>query len=139
MQNATRHPHILRHRAIHAVAKTLARVVEVVETATRHRVVLGNDRGGLGDNAVAFLPAFHVLADFDDVAAEFVTKHDRIIHRPGMIRRPLVQVRAAHAHIGDLQQHVLGTDGGFLDFTDFDRAFSRRVVDDSSGFHGAKR
>jgi hypothetical protein len=65
-------------------------------------------------------------------------EHDRVIHRPGVIRRPLMQIRAANADVGDFEEHILSTDGGFLDFSDFDRAFFRRKVDDGGRFHGGE-
>jgi hypothetical protein len=69
--------------------------------------------------------AFHVLADFDDVAAELMPEHDGIIHRPGVIGGPLMQIGAANADIGDFEEHILRTDGRLFDLTDFDGAFFR--------------
>jgi hypothetical protein len=139
MQNAARHPHILRHRPVYTIAKALAGAVEVVEAAAGHRIVFGNDRRRLGDDAVTFFPAFHVLADLNDLPAKLMPEHHRVIHRPGVIRGPLVQIRAANADIGDFEEHILSTDGGLFDLTDFDGAFFRREVDDGGGFHGLEK
>ena len=65
-------------------------------------------------------------------------EHDGVIHGPGVIGRPLVQIRATNAHIGDFKEHILGSDHGLFDLTDFDGAFFRREVDDGGRFHGWK-
>ena len=67
-----------------------------------------------------------------------MAEHDRVIHRPRVIGGPLVQVGATNAHVGDFEEHILSTDGGFLDFTDFDGALFRREVDNGGRFHGWK-
>ncbi len=123
VQDARGHADVFGHGAIHAVAEALAGGVEIVEAAPGHRVVRRDDGGGLADDAVAFLPALHLLADFDDAPAELVAEHDRVIHRPGVIGGPLVQVAAADADVGDFEQDILRADGGLFDLADFDGVF----------------
>jgi len=65
----------------------------------------------------------HVLAHFDNVAAELVPQHHRIIHRPGVIGRPLVKIRPTDPDVGHLQEDIGGADDGFSDLTDLHRAF----------------
>jgi hypothetical protein len=130
---------VFGHGPVDPVAEAFAGVVEVVETAAGHGIVLRDDRGGLGDDAVAFLPVFDLLADLDDMAAELMTEDDGVVDRPGMIGGPLVEVRSADPDIGDFEEDVLGSDRGFFDFADFDGVFVRGVVDDGGGFHWVLR
>jgi hypothetical protein len=65
-----------------------------------------------------------------------MSKHHGVIHRPGVIRRPLVQIAATNTHIFHLQQHIVIGDGWLLELADFDGAFFGGEVDDGSGFHG---
>ena len=53
-----------------------------------------------------------------------------------MVGRPLVEVAAADAHIGDLEQHVFLADGGAGDLTDLDGALFGGEIDDGGGGHG---
>jgi predicted acylesterase/phospholipase RssA len=101
-------------------------------------VVFGDDRRRFRNDSVAFLPAFHVFADLDDVPAKFMPQHDGIIDRPRMIRGPLMQVRSTDTHVSNFQEHILSPDRGLLDFTDFDRAFLRRKINDGGRFHGSE-
>ena len=103
VQDALRDADVLGHRAVDAVTEALAGRVEVVEPAAAHRVVGRDDRGGLAHHAVAFLPAFDLLAQLDDASGEFVTEDDRVVDRPGVVGRPLVEVAAADADIGDFE------------------------------------
>ena len=78
----------------------------------------------------------HLLADFHDASTKLMAQDDGVVHRPGVIRRPLMEVRATDADIGHLQQHILATDNGHLDFTDFYGILFWSKVDDGWGFHG---
>ena len=78
------------HGPIHPVAETLAGGVEVVETAAAHGIVLIDDGGSFGDNAVAFLPIGDVRTEFDDLSSELMTQDDRVVYWPGMVPGPLV-------------------------------------------------
>ncbi len=117
-----------------AVAKPLAAGVEVVEPAAGQRAVGVDDRGGLTDDAITFVPAGHAVTDCDNRAAELMAEDDRIVDRPGMVAGPLVEIAAADADIGDLEQHIVRADFGNADFTEFDRAAISGKVDDS-GWH----
>ena len=136
VQDALRDADILGHRAVDAVAEALAGRVEVVEPAAGHRVVRRDDRGGLADHAVAFLPAFDLLAQLDDAAGELVAEDDRVVDRPGMVGGPLVEVAAADADVGDFEQDVFFTDDGSGDLADIDGAlFGGEVYDGGGGGH----
>ena len=129
---------VLGHRAVHAIAEAFARGIEVVKPALGHRVVLGDNGGGLGDDAVTFLPAFDLFADLNDVPAELVAEHDGVVHRPAVVSGPLVKIGAADANVGDFEKDVSGADVRPLDFTDFDGPFFGGVIDDSGGLHGGE-
>ena len=64
--------------------------VEVVETAAAHGIVLIDDGGSFGDNAVAFLPIGDVRTEFDDLSSELMTQDDWVVYWPGMVPGPLV-------------------------------------------------
>ena len=57
MQAARRHAHVLRHRAVDAVAEALARRAQVVATGAAHQALAADVGGGLADDAIAFLEA----------------------------------------------------------------------------------
>ena len=136
VQTAGRHADVLGHRAVDPVAEAFARRIEVVQPLTRHRVHGVDDRRRLADDAVAFFPAGRAGADFGDRPAEFVTQDHGVIDRPAMIRRPLVQITAADADRGDLQQHVFRTDLRPLDLAELDGVALVGEIDDSRLFHG---
>src|SRR4051812_46489941 len=66
---------------------------------------------------------------------ELVTQYNGIVHRPAVVGRPLMQVAAADAHVGNFQQHIVGTYGRLVYFPKLDRPLFRSIVYDCSMFH----
>ena len=110
VQAARRHADPLRHRAVDAVAESLARRTEVVASGPAQHALAADVRRRLADDPVAFLEAAHGAPDPRDRAAELVAEHDRDVHRPGMCVPRLVHVRAADRHRADREQHVVVAD-----------------------------
>ena len=135
VEDAGRDADVAGHGSVHSVAKSLAGGVEIVEPATAHGIILVDDGGGFGNNAITFLPTDHVRAEFDDISSELVPKDDRVVYRPGLVPGPLVQVAAAYSHVGDFEEDFIGGDGGTFDFAEFDRSGFGGIIDDGWRVH----
>lgn len=134
MKAARGNTHPARHRAIDAITETLARRVEVIQTLAAHRVVGIDNGGGFRNRALAFTPPRNALAQFANRAGEFVAQYDRIINRPTVVARPLMQVAAAHSDRPHFKQNIVWPDARRSYFAQLDAAAFRRVID-NSGCH----
>ena len=59
MQTARRHAHPLRHRAVHAISKALARRTQVVSSGPAEHALAADVRRRFGDDPIAFLEPAH--------------------------------------------------------------------------------
>lgn len=66
------------------------------------------------------MPLLDFLADLDETASELVSEDYGIVHRPGMVDGPLMQVAAVDPDVADLEEEIPGIDGGAQDFADYD-------------------
>ena len=64
--------------------------------------------------------------------SELVSEYDRIVYRPGVVCGPLMQIAAADADVGDLQQHIVRAYLRCWDIADFNRASRRREIHNGS-------
>jgi len=136
VKDAAGNANVLGHGTVDAIAEAFAGGVKVVEPAAGHGIVWADDGSGLGNDAVAFLPAFHIATQFDDFPSELVTENDGVVHWPGVVCGPLMKVGATYTYVGDFEEDILWADGGFIDFTDFDGALFGCKVNDGWRFHG---
>src|SRR5690606_4867765 len=80
VEAAGRHANESGHGAIHAVAETFPGRIKVVEAPACHRIVGVNHGGGLANDTVTFFPSGNATTNRGNMATEFVTKHNRIVH-----------------------------------------------------------
>ena len=112
VQTARRHPHIVGHRAVHAVAESLAGRAEIVPAPPAHRARATDNGGRFADNAVALAEAADRAAGARDRAAELVAERHRHVHRPGMRAVRLVHVGATHRDRPHRKQDVVVSNVG---------------------------
>src|SRR5690606_1767646 len=137
VEDAGGHAHVAGHGSIDTIAKALAGGVELVEAPPRQGIVAANQRARFRDDPVAFLPAHDLFTKRPHPSGELVAEHYGIAHGPGMVRGPLMKVAATDPHVGDLEEDVLGADGGALHLPQFDAVPLWSVVDDSGGSHAS--
>ena len=133
VQASRRHAGKSRHRAVHAIAKSLSRRIQIVKSPPRHRIFQVDHRRCFAGNPIAFGPVVDRSTGFSNHASEFVTEHDRIIHRPTVRCRPLMQVAPAHPNRGDLNQHIGWPDLRSRYLAEFDATRLGREIDDGGG------
>ena len=146
VQASRRHPHPLRHRAVHAISKALARRTEIVSSGPAQHALAADFRRRFADDPIAFLEAAHGATEPRDRAAELVAEHDRNVHGPGVCVPRLMDVRSADGHRAHRQQRLVVCDVRDGDLAQLDgtrlaaRSERRRTFSwQQSGVPGARR
>jgi len=130
MQTPGRHADVAGHGAIHPVAEALPAGIKIVQPLPGERAVGIDNRRGLGNHALAFLPLADGGAGSGDDSAKFMAEHDGIVDLPAVRGRPLMEVAAADSDGLDGEEDILGAGFGPGEFTQFDTVSLRGEVDD---------
>ena len=121
VQNAARHPDILRECAVNLEAVTLALPANVIIVGPAQDALATIIGVGFGSDSVADLPASHVGADFGDDAGEFMAQNQRHIDLVGHLVVVHMGIAAADADIRGFYQHIIRADRRDRHFANFGR------------------
>jgi hypothetical protein len=109
MQTASWHSDALGHRPVDAVTKTLTRRIEVVTANAAERAIGIDDGGGFAANSITLGKAHYALSNFTDRSSEFMAEGNRVVNRPTVLGRPLMEVATTDTYSGNLQKHIMLT------------------------------